>query len=115
MKCLECGIEFAEGTVVQKFCSIRCQRKNQRKRKHISQEERERMYPAREFQCAYCGHRVVIQAGISSDQRTKFCSGQCEKRYWKHPSPRRIPANNRMHTYHSINEYASYERKSNAE
>ena len=113
MKCLWCGNDFAPGTVTQKYCSIKCRQTYLAKHRKDSKDERERAYPARSFQCACCGTRVSIVAGNARDMRTKFCSHQCEKRFWRHPTGKRVPSNNRMQTYRSFSEYTRYEQETN--
>ena len=36
----------------------------------------------RRFLCARCGEPVAVTD--SSDRRSRFCSGRCERLYWKH-------------------------------
>lgn len=74
MKCPNCGKEFTMQTVVQKYCSTRCG--NQYRRHHKI------VYPVITFDCANCGKKVVTDGVM--DKRTRFCSQECEKKYWKH-------------------------------
>lgn len=113
MICLECGREFERKTVTQKYCSNACGSRYVRRHKSDPEEERARLYPARSFTCACCGYPVAICAGNSMDMRTRFCSGQCERKYWKHPPGRHMPSNNRMTTYRSVEEYMRHERGTN--
>lgn len=104
MKCPECGKEFAPLTVVQKYCSTACGARYRRK------HEGEVRYPSITFTCANykCG-RLVVTDG-KKDKRTRFCCAECEKKYWKHP-PHEGPA---LRTnFHSVSEYASWERRTN--
>lgn len=100
MKCPNCGKEFSERTVVQKFCSTKCG--NQYRQKHKA------IYPSITFNCAHCGHTVVTD-GIK-DKRTRFCCQECERKYWRHPPYER--ESNRQN-FHSLSEYASWERRTN--
>lgn len=75
VKCPNCGEEFEPRTVIQKYCCRECgvaYRKT-----HISQ------YPSIRFVCAQCGE-VVVTDPERKDKRTKFCSPECEKKFWKH-------------------------------
>lgn len=104
MKCLECGEEFTPLAVNQIYCSRRCGRTYWRK-------NREKMkYPSITFSCAQCGRTVVTEEG-GKDKRTRFCSAQCEKKYWRHPRWDKASSNT---NYHSIAEYAGWERRTNA-
>lgn len=100
MKCPNCGKEFAERTVVQKFCSTRCGNQYRRRYKPT--------YPSITFRCAKCG-RAVETDGVK-DKRTRFCCQECEKKYWRHP-----PYDNPTcrTNFHSVAEYASWERRTN--
>lgn len=105
MKCPECGEEFIQLTVVQKYCSTICgdryRRKNRGKIK----------YPSITFSCSQCGRTVVTEEG-SGDRRTRFCSVRCEKKFWKHPHWEN-PAT--RINFHSVEEYKSYEERTNNE
>lgn len=104
MKCLECGAEFEPRTVMQKYCSGRCRDKY--KRKH----DMDIFYPSVTFTCSQCG-RTVVTAGGTKDKRTRFCSRECEKKYWKHPHYEYLTGRT---NFHSAAEYASWERRTNA-
>ena len=66
-------------------------------------------YPSIEFECSQCGRKVVTVGG-TRDKRTRFCSSQCEKKYWRHP-----PWENDKSriNFRSVDEYARYERRTN--
>lgn len=104
MKCLMCGEPFTPLSVNQKYCSARC---GARYRRHHDVSE---AWPSITFQCAKCGRLVRTEAGM--DRRTRFCSPECERRYWRHP-PSDSPSANQ--TYRSVGEYASHERRTNNE
>ncbi len=100
MICPNCGKEFTERTVIQKFCCKECG--YQYRLTHKPE------YPSITFNCSYCG-RTVVTDGVR-DKRTRFCCQTCEKKYWRHP-PHEQPTS---HTnFHNVAEYLSYERRSN--
>lgn len=103
MKCLECGIEFNARYVNQKYCSISCGDKYRRKNKGKIK------YPSITFSCSQCGKTVVTEEG-SGDMRTRFCCASCERKFWKHPHWENPSTRT---NFHSIAEYASYERRTN--
>ena len=72
-RCKCCGWEF-EAARNQIFCSQECIWYG---RKDANPEGK----PA--FTCAKCGRLVVVDE--KHDRRTRFCSAECEKRYWRHP------------------------------
>ena len=100
MKCRQCEKEFVPSQN-QLFCSVRCRAKYNREKGSAG-------YPSITFNCSKCG-RVVVTEG-KGDKRTRFCSRQCEKKYWRHP-PHDCPATRT--NFRSIEEYASWERKTN--
>lgn len=102
MKCLYCGSSFTPGTVIQKYCSAACGQKY-RRRHNISEA-----WPSIEFTCAKCGRTVVTEAG--KDRWTRFCSPECEKKYWRHPPHERESS---RQNFRNIREYISYERRTN--
>lgn len=53
------------------------------RRKHHDAAYVMREYPSITFECSKCGRQVTTD-GIK-DHRTRFCSQECEKRYWRHP------------------------------
>lgn len=101
MKCRVCGTEFTP-TLNQLYCSKRC-------RQWINNNRREDTgYPSIRFSCAKCG-RIVITDG-KKDKRSRFCSRECERKYWRHP-PHEHPTCNTM--FHNVEDYLSYERRTN--
>ena len=101
MKCLECGKEFVERTVIQKYCSKKCG--------DIFRKTHKILSPSITFRCAKCGKLVVTEDG-TSDKRSRFCSAVCEKKYWRHP-PYEFMAG--KVNFHSINEYLNWEKRTN--
>lgn len=100
MKCEQCGKEF-EPKPQQLFCSAKCQGKSWRKNGPHG-------YPSITFVCAKCGKTVTTEGG--KDRRSRFCCRECEKKFWKHP-PHDNPSTRT--NFKSIQEYASYERRTN--
>lgn len=98
--CPQCGCEFT-AALNKIFCSVKCQAKYNRTKGAAG-------YPTIEFSCAKCG-RLVVTDG-KGDKRSRFCSPECEKKYWRHP-PHEHTTSNTM--FHNIGEYLSYERRSN--
>ena len=85
MKCAVCGKEFEPKRVNQKYCSYTCRRyaNHHGGKDHIGIECVLPAQPViRQFYCLKCGNIVYVTD--QEDCRTKFCSQQCEKRYWKH-------------------------------
>lgn len=78
MKCLNCGGEFAPLSINQKYCCGKCRESYSRK------HQMDKFYPSITFSCAQCGRTVVTEGG-TKDKRTRFCSHECEKKYWRHP------------------------------
>ena len=76
--CLCCGKEYEKKTVTQKYCSVKCQQK------YLHKNKAPRVSIT--FTCAYrhCGRTVVTETD-RLDRRTRFCSRECEKKYWRHP------------------------------
>lgn len=102
MTCQNCGKQFIPRTVIQKYCSASCGNKY-RRRHNISDA-----WPSIEFSCAKCGRAVKTEAG--KDRRTRFCSQECERRFWRHPPHERESS---RQNFHSLAEYFSYERRTN--
>lgn len=105
MKCLQCGAEFTPRTVIQKYCSTKC------KYRYYSRHDVNTDYPSITFTCAQCGKTVVTEGGVK-DKRTRFCCAACEKKFWRHP-PWENPST--RINFHSVEEYASWERRTNDE
>lgn len=103
MKCKECGNDFSPLSVNQIYCCRSCGEKYRRKNKGKIK------YPSITFSCAQCGKAVVTEEG-SNDKRTRFCCASCEKKYWRHPHWEN--PSTRIN-FHSVEEYASYERITN--
>ncbi len=76
MRCKVCGEEFIPHHPLQKYCSSYC--KNKAKRVLDMKEE----WPARIFDCAQCGQRVVTEPG-TGDRRTRFCSEECQRKFYR--------------------------------
>lgn len=103
MICPECGESFEARAVNQRFCSAR------RREKHW----RIHGYQRREsitFLCANpkCRKMVVTETN-RPDKRTRFCSRECEKAYWRHP-----PKDSDIRNFSGMDSYRSYEQKSSA-
>ena len=101
MKCAFCGAEYQPRSVVQKYCCTSCQKKA----KYRGMVR----YLSVTFQCAKCGKTVVTDPE-SRDRRSRFCSAECEKRYWRHPPHEHESA---RQNFRSVREYAAYERRTN--
>lgn len=104
-KCLNCGEEFTPGTVVQKYCCRKCG--NEYRRTHNIDDQ----YPSITFTCSHCG-KVVVTEGGCKDKRTRFCSPQCEKKFWRHPHWEHESTNI---NFASIKQYESWEKFTNAQ
>lgn len=65
-------------------------------------------YPSITFTCAKCGRTVVTDG--DRDHRTRFCSASCEKKYWRHPPH---DYETKLINFRSVEEYASWERRTN--
>ena len=85
-KCINCGNKFTPKNNRQKFCSPKCQKEHTRKKAKM---EKDKNWPSKRFLCAYCGKRVDTSYG-TGDRRTRFCSEECQIRYWKHNRPKKI-------------------------
>lgn len=103
LKCPECGKEFIQRTVIQKYCSIQCGQKYRSKHKVTF------TYPSITFTCSNCG-RIVVTEGSSRDKRSRFCCMKCEKKFWRRPHWEN-PAT--RINFHSIEEYKNYEERTN--
>lgn len=104
MKCLNCGKEFIQLSVNQKYCSELCGCRYRRKNKGKI------LNPSITFNCRQCGRTVVTEEG-NGDKRTAFCCASCEKKFWRHPHWEN--PSTRIN-FRSVAEYASYERRTNA-
>lgn len=103
-KCLNCGEKYTELSVTQKYCCEKCGDQYRRRNKG------KLLYPSITFNCSQCGKEVTTEEG-SKDMRTRFCSASCEKKFWRHPHWENPTART---NFHSMEEYASYERRTNA-
>ena len=101
--CPWCGKTFEPTpyAVTQVFCNSKCQDKYFNKHGPYC-------YPSITFVCAKCGKTVVTEGG--RDKRTRFCSRECEKKYWRHPPHDRESC---RQNFHSLQEYESWERITN--
>ena len=104
--CLNCGKPMEMRTVVQLYCSRQCQQEYYRAHKRDVVAAR---WPSITFTCAKCGRTITTAPG-TADRRTRFCSVGCEKKYWRHPPQDSKPHNQ---TFHSVSDYAAYERRTN--
>ena len=104
-KCINCGELIENAAPDQFYCSSRCAYMF---RRHHREEVLFR-WPSVTFACAKCG-RVVTTAPGPVDKRTRFCSAECEKKYWRHP-PYDVEA--RTQVFRSPGEYAAYEKRTN--
>lgn len=101
MICPECGKPFQQKTVTQKYCSKKCG--NRYRKKHGVE------WVSITFRCAKCGRRVETDPK-ARDMRTRFCSAECEKKYWRHPPHEQ---KGYRQTYRSLREMEACERKTN--
>lgn len=102
--CPNCGKEFEPTTVQQKYCCKKCCQ--QYNAKHGEGADIEPF----DFTCAKCGRVVHVEG--NKDKRSRFCSKECEKKYWRHP-PHENPA---VRTnFSSIDAYKRWEKKTNEE
>ena len=101
MICAQCGQMFVAKNAVQRYCSPQC-RADFRK-----QQDVRRNYPPTTFVCGNPKCRKTVETATDRlDKRTRFCSRECEKAYWRHP-----PKKSHIRNWHSIEEYESYERR----
>lgn len=103
MKCLNCNEEFIPLSVNQLYCCTKCGVK------YRKSHDTSYLYPSIEFNCTMCGKKVVTEEGLK-DKRTRFCSNECEKKYWKHPFYEHESNNT---NFHNINHYISWEKRTN--
>lgn len=61
MICKHCGEEFISAKIVQKYCSLECRRKANKKK----------AMGVREFTCLWCGLKFM------SDRARKYCCDSC--------------------------------------
>lgn len=106
MICPVCGNSFEPSVPYQKYCSKKCS--NTAVDLHnfngVDYIEREPF----EFDCAHCGKHV--KTAPLNDRRFRFCSKQCERRYWRHP-PKNCGDNLGMSGGMSLNSLIRRERR----
>ena len=81
MICRNCGKEFVS-KLNQVHCSKTCYRRFQERKRKGKVFTDKRAEPV-QFNCSQCGKAVSIED--YSDKRSRFCSMECEKKYWRHP------------------------------
>lgn len=79
MKCEYCDADFTPRTVTQRYCSAKCRYAYRGEHPGTAKLH----FPSITFRCSQCGKQVTTD-GVK-DMRTKFCSRECEKKFWKHP------------------------------
>ena len=79
--CPVCGKRFLADRCTQRYCSALCRKKAHRKETGEDRAGPEGAPVLRSFLCARCGKLVVVTD--PSDKRSRFCSGRCERLYWK--------------------------------
>ena len=97
--CPWCRRSF-EPKLNQIYCSKKCGNKYRKTYGHGVG------YSSITFACSVCGRTVVTEP--PKDKRSRFCSVECEKKYWKHP-PHENPA--QFTNFRSVREYMGYERR----
>ena len=111
-RCAWCGKPFQRNTDYQIFCSHACgdRSRNARNAKKIDYYARA-LRDSLTFECANCG-KSVTTTPEDGDKRSKFCSAQCEKTYWKYKYKldQKFPS---RQNFHSFNHYANYEKYTN--
>lgn len=80
--CLNCGTVFEENSVTQKYCCSKC------RLEYLKNHDIKSMYTVREFECSRCGKHVVTSTE-RTDKRTKFCSSECERAFWKNSNKKK--------------------------
>ena len=99
--CMECGKPFAAQNARHACCSTECALKWRRRN-----QTPQRVSIA--FTCAKCG-RAVVTEPERGDRRSRFCSMECEKKYWRHPPKEGKEVRN----YTCAEVYMAYERRTN--
>lgn len=100
-KCPWCDKEFVPVYNAHIFCSRKC------RQLYVKKNGKAPEPPTIIFECAQCGRKV--QAG-GKDRRTRFCSRECEHKYWKHP-PYETEPRNQM--FKSLGSAESHEKWTN--
>jgi len=103
-KCLNCGAEFVMRAVNQIYCCKKCAER------YVYLHHGGPPHIVLSFDCAMCGRPVVTSD--KHDKRTRFCSHECEKKYWRHPPWENETCNV---NYRSVGEYLAHERRTNGE
>ena len=80
--CPVCGKRFLADRCTQRYCAEKCRKKAHRKKTGEDRAGPEGTPVLRSFLCARCGKPVAVTD--PKDRRSKFCSGRCERLYWKH-------------------------------
>lgn len=80
--CPVCGKRFLADRCTQRYCAEKCRKKAHRKETGEERAGPEGTPVLRSFLCARCGKPVAVTD--PKDRRSKFCSGRCERLYWKH-------------------------------
>ena len=99
--CPQCRKEFVKEHPVQKYCSKKCYNKYRKENGKCAP------WPELTFNCAWCG-KVVVTGG--TDRRSRFCSYECERKYWRHPS---YDYESYSQAFHTLGEMESYEKRTN--
>lgn len=102
--CPNCGKQFEPNKPEQKYCCPKCAQKYHKKHGKGADIE------PYEFTCAKCGR--LVQVTDWRDKRTRFCSKECEKRFWRHP-PHEYETSTT--NFRSLKDYQSWERRTNAD
>lgn len=130
--CAVCGTKFNPSSRGNRYCSVKCMRRRfDAERLDFSTEDR--LFTSEELQelapeariglrveCANRRCKRVFVIGDREDghldKRTRFCCAACEKQYWRDVTrhPKAATNGTPMQKFHSAQEYASYERKTNA-
>lgn len=102
--CYNCGkpIKANHYATHQKFCCVECRNQYHKENKDTS------YFTPFFFECSQCGKRVEITD--EKDRRTRFCCASCEKKYWRHPPYEQETSRT---NFHSVQEYLSWERRTN--
>ena len=114
-RCAICGKEFERSADYQIYCSTTCQNKARWQRKrYLGGTKPSTLRDSIEFECTNCGKHVVTDPD-AYDKRSRFCSARCEKQYWRHKYLLDQRGMSSRTNFHSIEEYAAYERRTNAQ
>lgn len=110
--CQECGKTYEARTVIQRYCSKRCNVKASQRR---AKEGLVSVYPSVTFECANTKyHRIVVTDGFR-DKRTRFCCQTCEKVFWRHQYKLLNGQHQTQTNFASIEQYAEWEQRTNRE